>query len=179
MKGVVAYYDKNDIPGKNTFTPKEMFFPAEEELFCDGTVKYYSQPVGVIVATSQELADKACELVEVTYDHSTDKPLLTVREILSAGAKDRIVAEQEIKPTSKGIYFVVYLKQFKTFVLGNDVKHIIKGSFDIGSQYHFHMETQCCLAVPTEDGFDMYPATQWLDVVQNAASAVLNIPAHK
>lgn len=41
------------------------------------------------------------------------------------------------------------------------------------------METQCCNVVPTEDGFDMYPGTQWMDLCQVAASAALNIPSNK
>lgn len=102
MKGVVAFYDKNDIPGRNTFTPKELFFPVEEELFCGGTVKYFSQPVGAVIATSQALADKASEMVEVTCEESKEKPLLTVRDILDKNATDKIKDGQEIKAKTKG-----------------------------------------------------------------------------
>lgn len=65
------------------------------------------------------------------------------------------------------------------YISGNDVKHVIKGTFDVSWQYHFSMETQYCSVVPTEDGFDMYPATQWMDLAQYAASVLLNIPSHK
>lgn len=41
------------------------------------------------------------------------------------------------------------------------------------------MELQCCKVVPTEDGFDMFPSSQWMDANQLAASAVLGIPANK
>lgn len=41
------------------------------------------------------------------------------------------------------------------------------------------METQTTLVVPTEDGFDMFPATQFVHNVQMAASAALNLPANK
>lgn len=104
MPGVAAFYDKSDIPGRNTFTPTEIFLPKDEELFCDGVVKYYSQPVGIVIANSQALADKASELVEVTYDESKQKPLLTIRDILKADAKDKIIDSEEVKPKSKGIY---------------------------------------------------------------------------
>lgn len=99
----MAFFDKDDIPGKNTFTPMEiLWFRKEEELFCSGVVKNFSQPVGVIVAESQALADKASEMVEITYDESKDKPLLNVRDVLSASATDRIKDDQEVKPTKKG-----------------------------------------------------------------------------
>ena len=57
--------------------------------------------------------------------------------------------------------------------------HVIKGSFDIGSQYHYTMETQSCVCVPVEDGMDVYPATQWMDLVQRAISQVLNVPENR
>nr|CAD7197904.1 unnamed protein product [Timema douglasi] len=60
-----------------------------------------------------------------------------------------------------------------------DVKYVIKGSFDLGSQYHYTMETQTCLCVPIEDGMDVYPATQWMDLVQVAISEALNIPENR
>ena len=57
--------------------------------------------------------------------------------------------------------------------------HVIKGSFDVGSQYHYTMETQSCVCVPVEDGMDVYPATQWMDLVQRAISQVLNVPENR
>ena len=57
--------------------------------------------------------------------------------------------------------------------------HVIKGSFDIGSQYHYTMETQSCVCVPVEDGMDVYPASQWMDLVQRAICQVLNVPENR
>lgn len=178
---MVAFFDKDDIPGRNTFTPKEVYMPLDEELFCSGIVLYNSQPVGVIVAKSQETAELAAEMVEITYKKSRETPLYTVRDILRANAKNKIIKETSTTPKRKGdISTKSYAPKLHIWCfLGNDVKHVVKGSFDIGWQYHFNMETQYCGAVPTEDGLDMYAATQWMDLTQASASVVLNIPAHK
>lgn len=64
-------------------------------------------------------------------------------------------------------------------VLGNDVKHVVKGTFDISWQYHYTMETQCCVVIPTEDGLDMYPSTQTMTSAQVGAAKALKIPANK
>jgi xanthine dehydrogenase/oxidase len=56
---------------------------------------------------------------------------------------------------------------------------VIKGSFDVGSQYHYTMESQSCVCIPIEDGIDVYPASQWMDLTQIAISQVLNIPENR
>nr|CAD7570668.1 unnamed protein product [Timema californicum] len=71
------------------------------------------------------------------------------------------------------------LANYATEAGSEDVKYVIKGSFDLGSQYHYTMETQTCLCVPIEDGMDVYPATQWMDLVQVAISEALNIPENR
>jgi hypothetical protein len=61
----------------------------------------------------------------------------------------------------------------------NEVTHVIKGSFDIGGQYHFTMETQQCVCVPTEDGMDVYPSTQWMDLSQFGIAQALTRPENR
>ncbi|XP_049767938.1 uncharacterized protein LOC126101302 [Schistocerca cancellata] len=60
-----------------------------------------------------------------------------------------------------------------------NAKHVIKGSFDIGKQYHYTMETQCAVCIPTEDGMDVYAATQWMDATQTAISQALKMPENR
>lgn len=59
---------------------------------------------------------------------------------------------------------------------GQDIKHVVKGSFDTSWQYHYHMETQICVVIPKEDSLDIYPGTQWMDIIQTAVAGVLKIP---
>jgi xanthine dehydrogenase/oxidase len=134
----------------------------KEEIFCSGEVQYFHQPVGLIVATSQEIAEQAANLVEVSYNPSTKQPLLSIKDVLTFN-KDKAYLETEIKATRRG----------------NNTEHVVKGSFEMSAQYHYHMETQCCNVVPTEDGLDIYPSSQWLDLTQTAAATTLNIPANK
>ncbi|CAH0562394.1 unnamed protein product [Brassicogethes aeneus] len=164
MKGVVAYFDHNDIPGRNTFTPKEAGCPGdEEELFCSSKVLHCNQPIGIIVAKTQELANEAADKVEVTYNISTVKPLTTIKDIIEADAKGKIFPDQTIERKNKG----------------SNIKHVAKGNVCLNWQYHFQMELQCCAVIPIEDGLDMYPDSQWLDLSQAAASVALNIPMNK
>ncbi|EFA11446.2 uncharacterized protein LOC656938 [Tribolium castaneum] len=162
LDGVVAFFSSDDIPGRNNFTPKEtnsLFFSVEEEIFCSGLVQYYNQPVGLVVATSQELAENAASLVRVTYN-AGKAPLLTIQDVVKAKKES---LDTEIGPKSRG----------------KDITHVLKGRSELSCQYHYHMETQCCSVVPTEDGLDMYPSSQWLDLSQTSAATTLNIPINK
>lgn len=66
MDGVIAVYTKDDIPGINTFTP-EFVTLLNEEIFCDGEVKYNGQPAGIIVAKTNEIARNASTLIDIQY----------------------------------------------------------------------------------------------------------------
>jgi xanthine dehydrogenase molybdopterin-binding subunit B len=72
IHGVVAFYSAKDIPGSNTFMPENFLFVAEaEEIFCRSQVKFFSQPVGILLAYTLELAYRAAELVEVVYENKS------------------------------------------------------------------------------------------------------------
>lgn len=68
---------------------------------------------------------------------------------------------------------------FKNVATQNgDAKETTKvvGTFDIGSQYHYTMETQTTVCLPAEDGIDVYSSTQFVDFTQISVAQTLNIP---
>nr|CAD7442483.1 unnamed protein product [Timema bartmani] len=164
IPGVVRFLTAEDIPGKNSFTPALVFLFETEEIFCSGKVLFAGQPVGLIVAETQQVANMAAQKVKIEYTN-VKKPVILLREAAKSKDPYIVVLEKELKP--------------KVVKGSEDVKHVIKGSFDLGSQYHYTMETQTCLCVPIEDGMDVYPASQWMDLVQVAISEALNIPENR
>ena len=71
---MIAFYSAKDIPGKNTFMPNEFLFVTEaEEIFCSFEVKYYAQPVGIVLAETFELAIQAAELIIISYENEGKK----------------------------------------------------------------------------------------------------------
>lgn len=65
---MIAFFSAKDIPGTNTFMPARMMLIFEaEEIFCSSDVKFFGQPVGLIIAETNELANYAATLVEVNY----------------------------------------------------------------------------------------------------------------
>jgi xanthine dehydrogenase molybdopterin-binding subunit B len=60
-----------------------------------------------------------------------------------------------------------------------EVTNAVMGIFYAGAEYHFAMETQTCMCVPVEDGMDVYPSTQTVNMTDMAIAEVLNIPENR
>ena len=65
----MAFFSAKDIPGTNNFVSlKAALIFEQEEIFCSTDVKFHGQPVGIILAKTHELANKAAEFVEIKYE---------------------------------------------------------------------------------------------------------------
>uniref|UniRef100_A0A1B6LVT9 Aldehyde oxidase/xanthine dehydrogenase a/b hammerhead domain-containing protein n=2 Tax=Graphocephala atropunctata TaxID=36148 RepID=A0A1B6LVT9_9HEMI len=160
--GVVAFFSAKDIPGQNSFTPLHYIIKSEEQVFADKKIMHAGQVVGLVVAVTQELADSAADLVLIVYTNKK-VPVLDLRDVVKNNDVSRIEFRYGRKATTRKY----------------DVKKVIEGDFKLTDQYHFVMETMTCLTVPIEDGLDVYCPSQWLQVVQEAISMVLNIPNNR
>lgn len=162
ISGVQAFLDHSDIPGENHWALGRF----RDEIFSSGKIHFAGQSIGLIVAESPDLAQKAAKLVKVTYKNKK-KPILTIQEAIQTEGylnKDASVHGTEA-------------------VLGEDpieddsAVKTITGEFEIGSQYHFHLETQTCLVRPIEEGqFEVNCSTQWIDKTQEIIAKALGIP---
>ncbi|XP_045774231.1 indole-3-acetaldehyde oxidase-like [Maniola jurtina] len=165
IQGVIAFYTAKDIPGENNFTPTEIpILQSKEEILCSKEVKFYGQPVAIIVANREKVANRAAKLVKVKYETaSPNTPLLTVKNVLSSQEKDnRVSSDAVIEPTD----------------VGNDTTTLIYDELVFETQYHYYMEPQTCVARPTEDGLDVFSSTQWLDLTNIAVAKCLNVPVN-
>ncbi|KAL1517488.1 hypothetical protein ABEB36_001248 [Hypothenemus hampei] len=161
LDGTVAFFSSKDIPGINSIIPLS-FGLSPAELFCSEKVQFFSQPIGVIVATTHEIAMEASKLIKIKYELPKDKPLLTPQAILAANRTDKIIHNTSVVPKKT-------LPSSKT----------VTNNFYIGSQYHFHMETHCCYVIPSEGELEIHSATQWIAFTQCAVSQILNLDAQK
>jgi len=162
LEGVVGFVDHRDVPGQNTYM-HSMLHQVKEELFCSGKVFYAGQPVGLIVAETHDIALAAAKKVKVTYKNSgTKKPVVCIKEAILDQERVAQKAKMQIGKKPKDIA--------KTF----------DGEIEIGSQYHFYMETQSVLVKPIENSeFDVFSSTQWMSFVQEALSTVMALPYSK
>lgn len=135
-----------------------------EELLASDKVVFYNQPVAIVVAKTQVLADQTSYLVKVNYKSVSKKPIVfTIEEAIKAPKEDnRLVPYPGIVPTDRG---------------GN-IQKIIKGKFESPRQYHFTMELHTTVTKPVDDLLEVYSSTQWLDMAQAAIAQLLGIKEH-
>ncbi|KAF9416485.1 hypothetical protein HW555_006152 [Spodoptera exigua] len=155
--GVVAFYTAKDIPGHNSFTPTNgRNFPVDEEIFCEKQVKYFNQPLGVIVAETHALAEKAAKMVKVQYKNIR-KPVLDVKEAIKDPNRVSFYASDDATD------------------VGKDVQKVIKGGVTIYAQNHFCIENIPCVIRPTEEGIKVYTSSQYVDSIHVGMSKALNV----
>ncbi|XP_063538704.1 uncharacterized protein LOC134747956 [Cydia strobilella] len=165
LPGVLAFYTAQDIPGRNSFTSLNVpLIVDEEEILCSKDVKFYGQPAAIIVANREKTANRAAKLVKVKYAKISERlPLLTVKDVLKSSEKTkRIKNNKTVEPVD----------------IGNDIHLVLKGEFNLETQYHYYIEPQTCVVRPTEDGMEVYSATQWLDLTNLSVAQCLKMPAN-
>ncbi|XP_068630719.1 uncharacterized protein [Battus philenor] len=160
MEGVIDVYTAKDFPGKNSFGfPGIQLQTEDEEILASSDIKFYGQPVAIVVAKTEELAERAARKVKVTYKNvPKTPPVLTIDDAMKDPNR-YLAGDSGIVPKRKG----------------DNVKKIIKGVYEIGAQYHYYMEPISCVIVPVDKGLEVYDATQWMDLSQIVIAKCLNM----
>lgn len=127
---------------------------------CSKKVKHYNQPLGIVVAETRIIAEKAAKMVKVKYIN-IKQPVLDIKEAKKDPLRTKL------------------LLQFHAIGKGFDVAKVIKTEYTLYGQYHFCMETMSCVTRPTEEGLEVFTTTQWTDVIQNMIGQALKLQLNK
>ena len=152
-----------DIPGVNSIVRADFMLMFEnEELLASNKIIYYNQPVAIVVAVTQVLADKMACLVKVNYKNVSKKPIVfTIEDALHAPKEEnRVFTYPGIVPTDRGA----------------NTRKVIKGTFISPRQYHHMMELHTTVTKPVDEGLEVISSTQYMDVTQAAIAQLLKIP---
>lgn len=159
--GVLAFYSAKDIPGLNSFTPiEDRNSSANEEILCNGEVRYFNQPLGIIVAETYHIANKAALLVKVTYRNISK-------------------TEIDIRINKNNPHKTTLFHSTKATNSGKDIVRVIKGEENIFGQYHFCLENIACITWPTDDGLKVHPSSHYYDADQLVVSKCLAIDQNR
>ena len=158
MPGVVDFVDHRDVPGANSWKPYGHH--VQEEIFSSGKIHYAGQSLGLILAETRDIAIEAAKRVKIVQENEgpvvvdMEKALETPDNVVTAGD-------------------TLEYGDAEGAISGAD--HVIQGRFRMGSQYHFHMETQTCIVTPVEDGFDVDIASQDTYACLKTITRALNV----
>lgn len=155
MPGVKSILTSTDIPGINQVGG---IIP-DETLFAKDEVQFIGEPIGIIVASSPDIAKKAALKIKIEYEELT--AVFNPREAFQKG-------NLIIPP--------------RTFSFGNvddawdECDVILNGTVESGSQEHIYLETQGSVAIPQEGGkIKLFSATQSPTTVQRTVARILGV----
>jgi xanthine dehydrogenase small subunit len=158
MPGIRAVLLVEDIPGLNDVGTKH-----DEVLLPDKAVSYHNQIVALVVGESAAACRAAAEKVEIRYEPLP--PVLTLEQAI------------ETKNFHNEPNFI---RRGPIETALADSPFTFSGSFDLGGQEHFYLETQAAFAEPAEDGaMFVSSSTQHPSEVQTVVAHALNLPIHK
>ncbi|MEO6070727.1 MAG: molybdopterin cofactor-binding domain-containing protein [Chitinophagaceae bacterium] len=157
--GVVKIFTAFDIPGANQIggiVPDEPLMATEEVIF-------QGQPILLIVAENEEIAEEAFQDIVLEV---AQLPVITdPKEAFRQGQ---------------------LLCKSRSFIKGNSeagfasATYIFEGEAETGGQEHLYLETHGAYAYPVEqDGIKIYSSTQGLRHVQETVAHLLGLKMHK
>ncbi|MBL4295680.1 xanthine dehydrogenase molybdopterin binding subunit [Vibrio fluvialis] len=154
--GVVRVLTADDIPGEKDIGT---IFKGDPLLMLNGEIRYFGQPIALVLATSHELAWKAARLANVEYTKS-DNVTLSYAE---ASLLEPLLARHQMGPNPDSTLF-------------DQADIYLDGDLHVGGQEHFYLEGQASLAELTEDGgIFLRSSTQNPSEVQKLVAEVLAV----
>lgn len=155
--GYVAYFCANDVTGSNHIGA----IVKDEEVFATDIVKHIGAVIGVVIAETHELAQAAAKKVVVTYEDLP--PIVSIEEAIAAGSffpDTHEIAAGNLEDAERGSEVTV------------------EGTFKIGGQEHFYLETNTTVVVPIEQGqLEVFSSTQNPTKTQNFCAYVTGLQA--
>ncbi len=155
-EGVVKVLTESAIPGEKDIGT---ILKGDPLLALGNEIKFFRQPIALILATTHELAWKAATLAKVEYEEAD---ALTLTYPQAAAQEPLLPSHQMGNKVEQSVF--------------EDAPIYIHGDIHVGGQEHFYLEGQVSLAELTEDGgIFVRSSTQNPSEVQKLVAEVLDI----
>ncbi|MBK5958725.1 dehydrogenase [Rhodoplanes elegans] len=146
----------------------------QDQYILDTKVRYYGEGVAAVAATSEEIAELACELIEVTYEPLP--AVFTVEDALKPDAP----AIHEVGPGGNLVLppFVVTRGDVEKGFAEADL--IVEGEYGMGRPTPAYMEPNVCVCQWDPLGkLTVWTSTQSPFMVRGTLAEVLDLPLNK
>jgi xanthine dehydrogenase large subunit len=168
MPGIHAVLLAEDVPGLNDVGTKH-----DEVLLPDKEVSFHGQIVALVVGETIEACRAAAEKIAIEYEPL--EPILTLQQALAAKS---FLNEPNFIRRGIGSAARAASSDIGDALAKTPLK--LSGTFELGGQEHFYLETQAAWAEPVEDGSMLVASsTQHPSEVQMVVAHVLDLPSNK
>ena len=159
VPGVALVMTHHDLPGHKRFGP----IIKDEKLLVDDEAVYIGDPIVLIAADSRAALAAAKKAVKIEIEPLP--ALFTIDDAIAAGSfigPERTIARGDVDAA---------------FAAAQDT---LSGTFHIGGQEHFYLESQVAIVHSGEDGqVTVHSSTQHTTEVQQVVAEALGVPFHK
>lgn len=176
LPGVHAVITSKDVPrndlrarfGQGTEIGAQ--FEGLYRVLAEGEVRYYGEPIALIAAETLEIAEKACELIEVQYE-----PLPGVFDPLEAMQPDAPQIGE--KKNNIASHFKIRKGDVEKGFAQSEV--IVEGFYQVGYQDHAYLELESGVAWVDDDGTIVIRVSSQVIEHFREVAEVLNLPHSK
>lgn len=170
LDGVIKIFKASDIPGKRNVG---LIFKDWPLMISEGeTTNYIGDVLAGVVATSPEIAKKACKLIRVEYEIL--KPVADVFDAIRENSARVHTGQSNI------LEKCVVRRGGDVDVIFRQSKFISQGKYQTQRIEHAFMETEGAIALPHgEGGLKMFVSSQGIYVDRRQIAELLNIPEEK
>ncbi len=175
LEGVLAVFTAKDVPvneyGLGVFDQPVLCGPGSSKPFADH-VRFIGDQVAIVVAESEEIAQKACQLIQVDYE---DLPVVT-------DAEEAMQPESPIlHPDRESNIFTHYrIRKGDVDSALSQADVVVEGEYRTPSQEHAYLQPEAGVGYIDEEGrITVQVAGQWVHEDQEQIAHALNLPKDK
>lgn len=177
LPGVKAVLTGHDLPYKLGL------YLIDKDILAKGKVRYHGEPVAAVAAESEEIAQKAIELIKVEYE-----PLPAVFDPVEAIQEEAPLVHEDLGSYDymKGVFNPVpgtnianhfRLRKGDVEKAFRECDHIFENQYTMPQVNHVPLETHAAIAEWTKSGrINIYSSAQSPFAVRNLMSVAFNIP---
>jgi CO/xanthine dehydrogenase Mo-binding subunit len=167
LPGVYGIFTSNELP-----QPVPRFGPIKNDqpLLADQITRYHGEPVAIILADSDETAQRGLKLIKVEYE-----VLPAVSTIEDALKSDTSLVNEAAEESGTNIYGNwnfnwgdVESKKGKAF-------YTLENAYYFPMTHHFPIEPYSCISYPDDDGVVISSPIQHPFILRRVAAQVLNL----
>lgn len=180
--GVVDYITYLDIPPQGV---NYQGSAGDDPLFCEGKVTCWGQSIGLVVATDEQTAMDAAAYIQqqcIAYSPSVDaqgnvpEAILNIDEAIQQNSFFPVSSSDDLNMVERPGSDLTWVDAQGPVVIDGLQCAVVKDTQYTGSQAHFYMETQSCVAQPGEgNSMVLYPSSQSPASIQGSIKKTLGL----